>query len=198
MPIDEHLLALARAASEAQRHLRFEWFERGGYGQPDADDYYALARFYRSRWEEFYAAVGTIPRGIQRAEPEEIERGLVYLESAPRCQQSGYFAEEIMRRLSQQTMDDSQRRRIRSIVIAELWRPQTRGARHIGALVGSIWDADLERTLGAVIDRGYGTTRRAKVVWTAAMTWRRSRGLSTEELPAGPTAIERMREEYGI
>lgn len=56
--------------------------------------------------------------GIQRGEPAAIEDGVLFLEVSPRYFRSGYFKASIASNLKRAPLTDSQRERLRQIILA--------------------------------------------------------------------------------
>lgn len=179
MAIDSELRSHAHAVETLSSSLRSQW--RPGWADHRlwTTEYRTTIRWWHEALSAFDEQYANLPDQIRKGHSSAVERGLVYLETAPRCFRSGYLAEQLMHRIALARLNPDQRARAASVVISETYRRQTRGWRYIGALAGAVWCEGLEGALHEVITLGGIPGHRATKIAEAAATWQ----LSTRSHP---------------
>jgi hypothetical protein len=174
VPIDADLrerAARVTGLTHELEQLRREGHPHLGRGGEKSEAYLGVLRQWTTAVGQFYDPLDDLVLGIRKGLPDDVERGIVYLETAPRCFRSGYLAEALFRCLSRAPLTSAQEERCRSIVMTSLTIVQARGWREVGALAGAVWSRRLAVDHSRRADRDDLVRARARVLVLSAAQW---------------------------
>ena len=118
---------------------------------------------------EFYAPLAGVIGRMRKGDAGAVDDAVTYLEARPKCFNSGYVAEELMRALSRAQLSEDHKTRLRAVVIAEANNVWTRGHKYAGALAGSVWNEEVGAELKRLGEKVGG--ERATAIARQAGQW---------------------------